>query len=114
MQNNQKIVTTLPLPNLWTDVADLQSVRIQYLNKEQVSAMLKNGPVAFVVANVGEKPRWIEPDQCYTFWKTEVNPHLASYSDRIHLEDFPDEYAYIASEWSGDTTAPVILLEKIH
>ncbi len=114
MRNNQKIVTSLPLTQLWTAEADLDAVRGPYLNRQQLRAMLKNGPVVFVVANAGERLKWIPANECYEFWKSGVENHLADHLNPINPESFPDHFAWLASEWLGDMPAPVILLEQVH
>lgn len=32
----------------------------------------------------------------------------------FQLNDFPGEYAYLASEWSGGIQTPIVLLEMHH
>ena len=84
------------------------------MTSNDVSELLKRSAVQFVVADVGSKLKWIDKDQCFDFWKTEAALHIANDVLKIHLDDFSDNYAYIASHWMGNTTAPIVLLEKIH
>lgn len=114
MQNTERIVTQTPLTNLWTDKEDVGAVRGRYLTRKDVKDIVKQYPVEFVIADVGLKLKWIAIDKCYDFWKSEVEKHLVDSPEKFHLEDFPNEYAYIASEWVGEIQAPIILLEKYH
>lgn len=47
-------------------------------------------------------------------WKSEVKVHLAQPDAKTHLEDFPGEYCYFASEWKADVGEPIVLLAKSH
>ena len=76
--------------------------------------MLRTGQVQFVVANVGDKLRWIDASECYNFWKEELETHFAENITRFYPDEFPGEYAYLASEWRGEIQMPIILLEKYH
>jgi hypothetical protein len=111
----RRLVTRLPLTELWTTSANLVTARcVGTLSKEALSQLLKEGPVLFVVADVGHRPIWISIDECYSFWKEEVKPHLADADGGIVLESFPGHYAYIARQWTADLPHPVVVLEKLH
>lgn len=111
----QRIVTKLPLNELWSDVEFIIAKRERYLNKENLRQILKNFPVEFIVADIGLKLQRISIDKCYGFWKSEVERHLIDNPEkRFNIESFPDEYAYMASEWTGEFLTPIILLEKYH
>ncbi len=114
MNNNQKIVTRIPLKNLWTDIEDIYAYREKYLTVDNIRATLKSYPVEFVVAEVGQKLNWISYGRSIDFWKREVKQHLANDIDNINLDKFPDNYAYIASEWTREIQTPIVLLEKYH
>ena len=103
----------MPLETIWTSEKELKSKRITHMTKDAIKELLKNGQVQFIVANCGDKLDWISPSQCFNFWKTEVQKHLAT-EDSINLDIFPDNYAYSASEWTHDDPIPIILLEKYH
>jgi hypothetical protein len=104
----------MPLQVLWTDEGELPAQRGRRLDREAIRRLLRNGPLRFVVANVGERLRWVSPDDRFGFWKVEVVPHLAE-TDRIRPDDFPDSMAYVASEWlAAENEPPIVLLEKHH
>lgn len=111
---SNRIVTEIPINNLWTDQEELSATRIRYLNKESIKHLLAQGQKTFVVANVGRKLEWIAPENCYEFWKKEVIAHLADDHADICIDSFPEGYAFIASEWTGKNNDPIILLEKYH
>lgn len=114
MENSNRIVTQFPLTNLWTDIKDISARREKFLTADNIQDMLKEYPIEFVVANVGEKLKWISYEKSFDFWKTELKPHLANDINSINLDNFPDNYAYIASEWTGEIQTLIVLLEKYH
>jgi len=114
MNFSDKIVTAMPLVNIWTTNNELKSQRVAYLTKDDIKNILKQGPVNFIVADVGHKLIWIDPSQCYDFWKSEVQIHVATDLRNIYLDNFVDNYAYVASKWNADDPTPIILLEKRH
>ena len=110
----EKIVTKIPMESLWTDENLLDASRARYLTAAELTEMLKVHPVEFIVADVGTPLKRIPVDQCYEFWKREVKPHLLNPQGKLNRSKLPDEYGYLASEWSGQTQAPIVLLEKMH
>jgi hypothetical protein len=110
----EKIVTTIPLESIWTDEEQIEAWRERYLNATDLTEMLKIHPVEFIVADMGAPLKRIPVDKCYEFWKSEIKRHLLSPHGKIDLSKSPDEYGYLASEWSGQIAVPVVLLEKIH
>jgi hypothetical protein len=70
--------------------------------------------VRFVIADVGEALVWVPNNESYDFWKEEVKPHLAAPESRVHLEEFPDNYCYFASEWKSYEGETIIVLSKAH
>ncbi|MCC6279651.1 MAG: hypothetical protein IT262_03560 [Saprospiraceae bacterium] len=111
MDIKHRIVTTSPLTILWNDSSEIQATRKHYLTKEQIRQILKETPVEFVVADVGLRLKWVEASQCYSFWKSEAESHIAD-GDLINIDSFPDKFAYVASEWQANGGIPIILLEK--
>ena len=104
-------ITRLPLEQL----PGIEAHRERVLSKEAVRNILRHGPVEFIVAEVGRPLRHVEVDKCYEFWKSEAEVHVVADPDAgFRLEEFPGEYAYVASEWSGQGRTPIVLLEKHH
>jgi len=109
----EKIVTVMPLTEIWNSQGRIEATRERVLGLDDLKGMLSRFPVEFVVANPGHPLEWISVEKCYEFWKSEVKVHLAS-ADQFSLEEFPGDYAYVASEWSGELQTPVVLLEMYH
>lgn len=104
------VVTQLPLEALETERG--RAERFGDRDGEQLRQLLHSGPVRFVVADVGSPLNWISLQDCYDFWKSEVQPHFGS-PDRADLTNKPGEYCYFATEWS-DGAEPIVLLSKAH
>jgi hypothetical protein len=92
----------------------LSTSRIRRLCEEDVTELLRLGPIRFVVADVGRQLHWINLADSCSFWKDEAKPHLANTPSRIQLDSFPNSYAYIASQWSSGDSVPIVALEWIH
>ena len=116
MKSEQRIVTEMPLAEVWNDEGVVGAKRTTFLNAEDIKALLGHRRVRFIIANPGLKLRWIAEDRCFEFWKSEVKAHLADPREEGHrLEGFPGGYFYIASRWEGEgIDPPIILLEKHH
>ncbi|MGE5321616.1 MAG: hypothetical protein ACM3SW_02055 [Actinomycetota bacterium] len=114
MDPQLKVVTRLPLQELWTKDGLVSSARGRSLTAEDISNLLRMGPLIFVIADVGMAPHWIEPGKCCEFWKEEAKPHLAK-TVGATLSEHPGSYCYFATEWSREKeSAPIVLLEKHH
>ena len=113
MDANLKIVTQLPLCELWRDDGFSSTTRGKSLAQHDVREFLASGCVQFVVAELGAPLRWIPASECFDFWKKEAKPHLAR-GKNASLNEFPGRYCYFASQWDGEKTAPIVLLEKYH
>jgi hypothetical protein len=114
MNTALKIVTKLPLEELWRSDGFSTASRIRWLCAEEIAALLHLGRVQFVVAEVGASLTWIPLAGCYEFWKREAQTHLAAPDARVSLDDYPGGYCYLASEWSSRGESPIIVLEKHH
>jgi hypothetical protein len=110
----EKIVTTIPMESIWTDDEKIEASRERYLTAADLTEMLRLHPVEFIVADVGLPLNRIPVDKCYEFWKSEVKRHLLNPHGKLDRSAMPDEYGYLASEWSGQIAGPIVLLEKIH
>lgn len=110
----KKVITTLPLEELWNEKGNLNAQRVSTgLNAATVTEMIKAG-ATFVVADVGLPPRWIDPADRFEFWKTEVKPRLAEPDRPASLQAFPGEYCYFASKWHLPDEFSLIVLERHH
>ena len=109
----QRVVTRLPLAELWGDAGPVAADRRRGLSAADIRGLLRAGPVRFVVANVGAPLRWVPAAECFRFWKAEVRSRVAG-PDGARLEDFPGGYCYFASEWAPAEGPPVVVLAVAH
>jgi hypothetical protein len=113
--SSTRIVTRLPLERLWDDDGDIAAQRERYLSRPLLREMLRQHPVEFYVADIGRPLRRIDVESCYQFWKSEAAANVVDEPDAgFSLEDFPGQFAYVASGWSGEIQTPIVLLEKQH
>ncbi|MCE2961846.1 MAG: hypothetical protein ACK5UE_09480 [Chitinophagales bacterium] len=114
MKINSRIIFNLPLTEIWNEGGVLKSTnRIRYLNEREIREILKEDSVSFVIADVGKPLEWIKIDDRFSFWKKDLQLHLAK-TDNFYLEDYPEKYVYVASEWRDEFNFSIILLEKHH
>jgi hypothetical protein len=108
-----RVVIRLPLDELWRDDGFSTAARGKSLIEEDIRRLLHDGPVQFVVANVGSPLRWIPVNECFLFWKNDAKRHLATGRKAI-LDEFPGTYCYFASQWDSAESTPIVLLEMTH
>lgn len=114
MNNSDRVVTEIPLKYLWDMSNNIEAVRKQYLNKGNIKTILRTAEVDFVIADIGDKLKWVDANKCYNFWKSEIEAHLINDTEFIDIDNCPHNYAYIASEWVCNSGRAIILFEKIH
>lgn len=92
--------------------------QLRELSSTDIKELLQNTIVIFIVANIGSPLEWIIETESVNFWKNKVEMRLVepSQTERFYLEDFPEEYCYLASEWKDCRTdnygKSYILLKK--
>jgi len=104
----------MPLTELWNSAGPLSAAKVRALDREDIAGLLRLAGVNFVVADCGHPLRWIPPTERYRFWQDEAKPRIAAPGKRLFLEDFPELYGYMASEWQTNRGEIVVLLEKHH
>lgn len=109
----QRIVTQLPLAELWNEMGPIASKLVRELYAEDIRELLRAGPVQFVVANVGDPLRWVPVAECFQFWKSELQGRVADPAG-ASLEEYPGVYCYFASEWEEYQGQPVVMLTIAH
>jgi hypothetical protein len=114
MELAKKIVTKIPLSQLWDSNKLLEAKREAYLTQADIKGILQTEPTVFIVANLGKTLQWIKPSEIYAFWKSTAKNHIADDLSRIDYESFPDNYAFVASKWVGEGEEVIVLLEKFH
>ena len=75
MDPAQRIVTQMPLSDLWKDAGLINAHRHGRVGRDDISKLLRDGST-FVVADLGHPLRWIPEQDRSTFWKAEVQDHL--------------------------------------
>jgi hypothetical protein len=116
MQSSLRVVTQLPLSELFDESGSCAGHRGRPLSTEDIRRLLQAVAVRFVVADVGAPLLWVNADRTFEFWRHEVILHLAQPEEQAQLERFPGEYCYFASEWAGpdEDNVRIILLERHH
>jgi hypothetical protein len=109
----KRIVTKLPLTELWDDAGPVAASRHRDLTAANIRELLRAGPVRFIVANVGTPLRWVSEGECFQFWKDEVRSRVAD-SVGAHLEDYPGAFCYFAGEWAATDGPPIVVLSITH
>jgi hypothetical protein len=115
IDHRNRLVTRLPLEQLWSEEGELRHARcLGLLDRQGIAQLLRDGAVRFAIADVGLPLTWIGPGDCFEYWKREVKPHLAEPGASIDLTAFPSGYAYIARSWTLGVPPTVVVLEKHH
>ena len=114
MDLSKRIVTSIPLDELWSDVGVVDARRVRHLRLEEVRDLLSSGSVRFVVASVGAPLRWIPVEEQFEFWKHEARERIVNPAERFQPDDLPSGLAFVASEWLTPVLPPIILLEANH
>jgi len=114
MNPELRIVSQMPLQELWNDHGVVRADMVREVSSSDIIELLRENRVRFVIAEIGRRLQWVSPTACYDFWKSEAKMHIAEPNIKLYLEDFPDEYCYFASEWRADDGKPIVLLSKWH
>ena len=81
----KKIVTKLPLEELWNEKGMLHARRVSScLNAADVIDMIIAG-ATFVIADVGQTPRWIDTAHRFDFGKLRWSPDSQMLSNTLSL-----------------------------
>jgi hypothetical protein len=114
MKQTERIVTRIPLDELWTVSAILEYKRLDYLTERQVKELVLKGAIAIAEASCGLKLSWILPDNAFKYFKSQIKGRVVHDPDRIILDDYEDKWCYLASLWVDAKSQKVILLETYH
>lgn len=110
----QKIISDLPVEEVRAGERLVSNIKLRDVGAADIKDLLRSRSVRFVVADIGKPFEFIEDNEIYNFWKTEVRIHLAEPESTMFLEDFPNDYCYFASEWKSFDDKTIILLSKMH
>ena len=112
MELTQKVVLVIPLNELWTDESYLSIHRGKHLNSKDISDLLLQQKIQFVIADVGHKLQWQPLDNCYELYKA-IKSQIIDDFARIDLSHFKNDSGFSATLWDGEKH-PIVLLEKYH
>jgi hypothetical protein len=59
MDLSNKIIKRMPLEEIWTDQKVLDANKKEYLVISKIGELLRDGPVQFVIAELGSKLQWL-------------------------------------------------------
>ena len=114
MKLEQRIVTKIPLEELWTDSAILSHKRQEYLTEPQALDLILASKTPIVIADLGVKLSWIPSNDTLSAFKKLIKGHIVNDPDRIILEEYEGEWCYLASEWVNAEGEKILLLERLH
>ncbi len=109
-----RIVTRLPLTELWDAAGPVEAVRIRDLGEDDVRERLRLR-TSGVVATISEPLRWLRDDELFAWWKSEARPRLLPADvERFRLEDFPGDRCWRATEWKLADGSIAVVFEEHH
>lgn len=111
MKNLRANIHRMPLEQLWDDHGQF-GTRLRDLVADDLKWLIENGPVRFVVASVGAPLKWFAIEDCDHVWR-EASANIVT-DEEISLDEYPNRFAYGASEWEGRSGERIILLEMYH
>lgn len=112
MINTTKPLTRWPNDEIAVLLGD--AVEKRDLTTADVEDLVRQGRLRFVVADVGHPLQAIPLENCYDFWTRDAVRHICDRLEGCSLDDFADDYFYVASEWDDGSAAPLILMVKYH
>jgi len=113
MDPAKRVVTMLPMRELWNHQGVLQAHRCRDLDFRAIIDLLQTTEIQFVIADCGQPLRWIPPAERFRFWKEEALGRIVA-QEKIILDDLPDGLGYVASAWGKGIDTPIVLLEAHH
>ena len=120
MRPDQRIVTQIPLQELWTARGPLTAERLRTLGPSDLAIYLNSKPmlrdVAYIVADMGHPLHWMNGPEFLSFWKSDARGRVVEAdATAFPLADFPDEYCYVVSEWRAvEPETRLVLFERHH
>lgn len=116
MEPDRRIVTRIPMDELWTIHGAVRATRVRELSQPDVVQLLYAGKAQFIRVDLGKPLEWIAHPEWPAFWKTEVRGRVVDpAAEGFILDRFPGQYCYRASEWKAEGhDRPIILVERYH
>ena len=107
----EKIVDVSPLTHLSDNEGfRIEATRVKDFSQDEASKIIADSDL--IIADVGHPLRWLQNEEKFNFWKSEVKPHLYNPSKR-YLEEYRGEYFYFAFLWVSGSRK-IIQLQKVH
>lgn len=106
-------ITEFPLQSIYRDEKEIAAKRIRHLSEDDIASLLSTEKLIFATAEIGKELEWHDAEEAKTFFDQQVKYRVAYPDEEIFLDDFPENYCYVASEWSPFPEGYLILLEKI-
>lgn len=75
MDPAKRIVTRLPLTELWNSAGIVDARRVGDIGEADIVRLLQDGS-SLVVADVGQPLLWIADEDRFAYWKAEISCHL--------------------------------------
>lgn len=114
MRPELRIVTSLPLRELWNDEGPLAARRVGDLSDPGIRELLRTGPPQFVVADVGLPLEWVPEASCFNAWRDRFRGNLAEAGRKVDPDAFPGGFCFFASEWIGENGVTIVVPERCH
>ena len=117
MSPEPRVVTSLPLSELWDATGPIAARRGPRVGDPEIRALFRGkAPVQFVVAEAdGTPPRWVPLAESRGFWMLELRPRIVpADAVRFEADAYPGRYCYVATAWTleGERAAPLVLVER--
>jgi len=111
----KRIVTALPLEEVWGADGLLPLHPGEHLDRSAVEVLLRRDPVQFVVASVGATLEWVPLEESRQFWRGDAAERLVGPRETGRSDDFTESYFFRAQSWLDDAgTVALVVLEKNH
>ncbi|CAA9566848.1 MAG: hypothetical protein AVDCRST_MAG18-1555 [uncultured Thermomicrobiales bacterium] len=91
---------------------------IRFVGSAEIKEALGRQNVRFALITFPQDTLdWVTPERLYETWKTELQPRVVQPHIVIKgfsLDDYPDGYCYVASEWKTADEQIIILFQMWH
>ena len=78
MDSRHRIVSSLPIEELWTDAGPLSAKRLRYISPDDLELQMLLQAMPMVVAECGKPLHWVQSTEYWNFWKRNVTRHLTT------------------------------------
>ena len=78
MLPEQRVVTVLPLPELWNDRGPVVATRGAALGEPEIAQLMAEAGATFVVADVGHALAWVPGHERFAFWRRDVKGRVVA------------------------------------